>query len=50
MRPTASFECKPVKPLGSGVPELDRPIETPREHRLIGQHEQISQTFCAFHP
>ena len=27
---------------------LDRAIQIPREHRLIGQHEQISQTFCAF--
>src|SRR3984893_12948393 len=35
---------KAVKSFGPGVPELDRPIEMPREHRLIGQCEQIDQT------
>jgi hypothetical protein len=31
---------KSVKPFGSGVPEFYRSIQTPREQRLIGQHEQ----------
>src|ERR1700740_2814873 len=37
---------KSVKPFGSRVPELYRSIQTPREHRLVGKHEQISQGFC----
>ena len=37
--------CKPVKSFSSSIPELDRPMQLPRKHRLIGQHEQIGQTF-----
>jgi hypothetical protein len=36
--------CKPVELLSSSIPELDSPIELPRKHRLMGQHEQIGQT------
>jgi hypothetical protein len=35
-----------VKAFGSDVPELDRAVEVPREHRLIRQHEQIGEAFC----
>jgi hypothetical protein len=31
---------KPVEPLGAGVPELDWSVQSPREHRLIGQCQQ----------
>jgi len=43
--PDGFVRCKPVKPFGPGVPDLDCAIQPPREHRLVGQHDQIGQRF-----
>ena len=40
--PDRLVQYEPVKSFGPGVPEFDRPIQTPREHRFIGQCKEIS--------
>src|SRR6478672_865334 len=46
--PDCLVRWKPVELLRSSIPKLYRSIEFPRKHRLMGQHEQIGQTFCAY--
>src|ERR1700761_4526732 len=44
-RVAAASDCfaqrKTVKPLGPGVPKFDRPAQSPRDHRFVGQCQQI---------
>jgi hypothetical protein len=39
---------KPVESFSPNIPELDRPMQLPHKHRLIGQREQIGQAFWAY--
>jgi hypothetical protein len=35
---------KPIESLGSGVPKLDWPIQSPRKHRLMGYGYKVGET------
>jgi hypothetical protein len=37
----------PVKPVRAAIPELDRTMQAPHKHRLIGQREQTGQALSA---
>src|SRR5262249_20627897 len=37
-----------LKPLGAGVPEFDRAVRPPYEHRFVRQRQQFAIPFCAF--
>ncbi len=39
--PDRLIRRKPVKSFSPGIPELNRPLKTPREHRFVGQCQQI---------
>ncbi|MGC1444659.1 MAG: hypothetical protein WA837_04265 [Xanthobacteraceae bacterium] len=43
--PDGLVRCKAIKPFGPGIPKLDRAVQRPREHRLIGQRDETGQTF-----